>query len=275
MSSLKGGKSLKQPFPIDRARRAYHRTGKTPPRLLQDLNLYNPDRLPTSLYNVLTELAFPYEESTAPPRTTAKGACKHRWFLQPKACTAEAFDPSQPGLAIVAGFCTRCRCHVSLEVDSRGEGQGVKPCPTPENPLHHFRYIPKRSQGFQRTSRMLEQWDDTRLFQCSAQACSARLTVRLRSSRLRKDFVDLLTDKSRIEARARRAMASDPDRFEGHAVPSPLDVLTNLRSYIGTAMKGDFRHIPANNKKWLLSLGEDCAALLYYLDFTKSVRLHR
>ena len=254
-------------------REAHHFSGKTPPRLLQDLDRYNPHRLPVSLYNLLAELAFPYDEKTPPPRTTGKGSCKHSWSLKQNESTSHLADPSQPSFAKVAAFCNRCRCHVDLELDSRGESQGVKPCPSSGYPLHHFRYLPKVSRGFVQTSETLEQWKDTRIFQCTNQACSARLKVYLQSARLSQGFVDILTNRVRIEMRARKAMESDPERFEGHAVPSPLTVLTHLRAYIGFAMSGGSKQISASNKKFMLSLGEDCAALLLYLDFSKEVTL--
>ena len=252
---------------------AHVRPGKTPPRLLQDLNVYNPDQLPTNGYNVLVELAFPFDErEKKPPKTTVKGSCKHQWALKPNACTSQVIDESEPALSVVGAFCTECRRHLSLELDSRGEGPGVKPCPTPENPLHHFCHNSKRSEGFQRPDGNLESWEDTRLFQCSAQACSTRLTVRMRSPRLKKSFTDLLLDRKLIEERARKAMASDPERFEGHAVPPPLTVMSNLRAYLSNAMKGDVKHIQKTNKKWLLSLGEPCIELLSYLQFSLDVR---
>ena len=67
-------------------------------------------------------------------------------------------------------------------------------------------------------------------------------------------------------------MDDDPGRFEGHAVPSPIQVLTNLRAYISNAMTDpEPRRILGNNKKWLLSLAEPCADLLHYLGFSRQV----
>ena len=245
--------------------------GKTPPRLLQDLAVYNPNRLPPSGYNVLVELAFPFDDKTKHRKTTAKGSCKHQWTLKTNACTPDVIDPSEPAEKVAGALCLECRCHVTLTLDSRGEGPGVRPCPSAEYPLHHFRYLSKRSKGFQRTDEGLDSWEDTRLFQCTAQQCSARLIVRTRSPRLRKSFAELLTNRGLIEERARKAMAAEPERFEGHAVPLPLTVLTHLKAYISTAMKGEVKYIQAGNKKWLLSLGPACAELLSYLQFSSDV----
>jgi ubiquitin carboxyl-terminal hydrolase 25 len=173
---------------------------------------------------------------------------------------------------MAAAFCTECRCHVNLRIDTRGEGSGVQPCPTSSFPLHHFRYIPERSLGFRHLNDSLDEWEDVRLFQCSARSCSARLEVQMYSPRLRKAWVSLLVDKSLIEERAKAAMASDIERFQGHAVPPPLNVIGNLRAYIGNALKGEDRRILKNNKKWMLSLGESCTDMLLYLNFSNEVR---
>ena len=69
-------------------------------------------------------------------------------------------------------------------------------------------------------------------------------------------------------------MSDDPERFEGHAIPPPSQVLSNLRAYISNAMtKAESRRILGSNKKWLLSLGDPCADLLEYLGFKRVVCL--
>ncbi|KAL8915497.1 MAG: hypothetical protein Q9171_000062 [Xanthocarpia ochracea] len=65
-------------------------------------------------------------------------------------------------------------------------------------------------------------------------------------------------------------MSTDPARFEGHAVPFPSEVLSNLRTYILNAFKDNNRRtIAANNKRWLLCLGDPCAELLEYIGFVR------
>jgi ubiquitin carboxyl-terminal hydrolase 25/28 len=94
----------------------------------------------------------------------------------------------------------------------------------------------------------------------------------MRSPRLKDEWARLLVDKTLIKARAEKAMAAEPGRFEGHAVPSPSEVLTNLRSYISNAMTSpEPRRILRNNKKWLLCLGDSCAELLHYMGFRRTV----
>ena len=59
-----------------------------------------------------------------------------------------------------------------------------------------------------------------------------------------------------INKRAHDAITADPERLEGHPVPTPTQVMSVLKTYL-------------SNKKFVLSLGEPCAGLLQYLDFSK------
>lgn len=84
----------------------------------------------------------------------------------------------------------------------------------------------------------------------------------------------LLTDPELIRYRADQAIASDPERLEGHNAPSGAEVLSNLRAYLLNALKSpELRVIKGNNKRWMLSLGEHCVELLEYLGFEKQVRI--
>lgn len=245
-------------------------SGKTPPRLLQDLRRYNPDRKPSNGYNVLTELAYPYKEGER-QKKSGKGSCRHRWALKPNGSsdTENLPVPGTPSCSRVAAMCTECRCHMFMELDSRGK----QPCPNANRLMHHFLHVSKRSEGFKQDPDDIEKWTDTELFQCTAEACSAQLTVHMYSPRLNTRWKELLVDSAQINRRAKSAMGTDPGRFEGHAIPNALTVLGNLRAYITNAMKGDHRRITWTNKKFMLSFGETSAGLLKYIGFTRDVRL--
>ena len=163
-------------------------------------------------------------------------------------------------------------------MDFRTASPFAEPCPTISRPLHHFVHKPHLSKP--RQYGMLApdpdtgfSWVDEHHFICSAPECSARLVVWFKPPRLVPDWVKQLTDKFMIKARAERAMAEEPERFEGHAVPLPVYVLHNLRVYIWHAVQvpEKSRKIPGNNKQFLLSLGESCADLLEYVGFTREV----
>ena len=148
------------------------------------------------------------------------------------------------------------------------------PCPKEGAPLHHFMHSESASEPFRIIQDGPEsgRWIDVQTFQCSSSSCSVRLITRLRSPRLKSEWVNLLVDPALIKARARKVMENEPTRFEGHAVPTPTTVLTNLRAYITNALSNpEPRRIVGNNKKWLLSLGDPCANLLEFLGFERDV----
>ncbi len=91
--------------------------------------------------------------------------------------------------------------------------------------------------------------------------------------RLIHDWVSQLTDPFVIKARAQKAMAKEPAKYEGIAVPGAVVVLEHLKAYIKGAQNSTSsdKRIRGNNKKWSLSLGESCGDLLNYLGFKTDV----
>ena len=168
-----------------------------------------------------------------------------------------------------------CRSHIELTIDFKGEGAEVVPCPKEDAPLHHFIYSRDEHCGLfcVQEGANAGSWMDTQRFSCSSMSCSAHLTIRMRSPILTSKWEALLLDKSLIKSRAQKAISNEPSRFEGHAIPSPIEVVGNLRTYIHNAMTShEERRIPSNNKKWLLCFGEPCADLLQHIGFRCTVR---
>lgn len=255
--------------------------GKTAPRLLQDFILYDPSRLPSSGYNVLVDPPYQYEEGKLLPPTVANNSCRHAWalkynqsrLLEPKR------KPSLQTIYIISAYCTECRSHLEMEMDFRGGGSRVLPCPNEDWPLHHFAHMQQFSQRRQvsmNTSRIgsIDESVDCQRFQCTSPRCSAKLAIKIWPPRLIPEWVNLLTDPNLIRIRAEKAIAEDLERLEGHTIPLPMDVITSLCQYIENAMKKEeVRIIQGNNKKFLLCFGEPCAELLESLGFECQVRM--
>ena len=154
----------------------------------------------------------------------------------------------------------------------------MKPCPTEKQPLHHFVYHPEISSPGNPRETLVEAsdgfpWSDMRRFECSSWECHAELSIRFKPPRLTQDWVDLLTDRYIIKARAEQAIAADPERFEGFAVPPPIDVLLLSKHYITNPLFNPekSKKIQGHNKRFLLSMGEPCADLLEYFGFEREV----
>ena len=151
-------------------------------------------------------------------------------------------------------------------------------CPSEDMPLHHFIHRPDISRPRQFGTHIPDQdqgfaWTDTQVFRCSAPQCLAKLVVMFRPPRLIPDWVAQLTDPYIIKTRAEKAIASDPDRFEGHGIPAPVHVLNATKTYITNALYDHSikKRIQAQNKRWMLNLGDPCADMLEYIGFSREV----
>ena len=253
-------------------------TGKTAPRLLEDLDSYDPRRTHPIGFNSLTDFPRHYETGETPSLPKVKPRpCQHKWDLKNQQCNLplKFGRPDPDAIFIVAAVCYDCRCHLELSIDFRSGGE--RPCPTPEYPLHHFLHQPSLSLPRSMVQNGIifdnqEGWYDIQSFQCTSLDCSAKLKVKITPPRIKPEWVDLLIDKDLIKMRAEKEMLANPERFEGHAIPLPSDVLSVLRTYILNALRNDERRkIPSHNKKWLLCLGDSCADLLRYIGFAREV----
>ena len=209
--------------------------------------------------------------------TPSKNSCRHKWTLD-KGCTnlpsASLQSATLPESWVVA-HCINCRSQLGTVLSSSSES-GRQPCPTSVYPLHHFLHQPQASESLHavQDSTQPTSWRDIQEFICTSPTCSAKLQIVFQPPRLIPSWVRLLTDPDIIRDRADRAIASDPERFEGHDAPSGAEVLANLRAYLQNGLKSSERKVIRGiNKRWLLSLGEPCAELLVYLGFEKQVRL--
>ena len=258
-------------------------SGKTAPRLLRDLYDYDPRYLSPTATNLLTSLPyFDEEEQKSVPPPPPSNSCKHEWSLKgdQSRIPDDGYMSDSSTVWKIAVYCPVCRSHLDLSIDFREGSAFSKPCPTASRPLHHFIHQPHLSKPRQYGILAPDpdtgfQWVDEQHFQCSTAECSARLVIWFKPPRLVPDWVKQLTDKFMIKTRAERVMAEDPKRFEGHAVPLPIVVLNNLRTYIWNAVQTPekSRKIPGHNKQFSLSLGESCTDLLEYVGFTREVIL--
>ncbi|KAI4175830.1 MAG: hypothetical protein LQ343_001443 [Gyalolechia ehrenbergii] len=249
--------------------------GKTAPVFLDDLDNYDPRRSSAAGFNRLINLPRQYKNGAIPLIPRYKAQCQHKWAAKDSQCRLPLIlgRPDPKIVSTVTAFCELCRCHLDLSIDFRGGG--TSPCPSEESPLHHFRHQPEISRPHYKPDTSSKangsnDWQDLNWFQCSSIECSAKLKIQIKPPRLRPEWVELLTDKDLIKSRAEEQIIKDPARFEGHAVPLPSDVLSNLRTYILNALRdGTRRTIQANNKKWLLCLGDPCSELLGYIGFVR------
>ena len=251
--------------------------GKTAPRLLVDLTQYDPRSLPPTYFNILSDLIFHDENQSSPPlQTVGKGSCRHAWCLKSNQCEISGYEFQTPDPRAwwhIAAFCSICRSHLDFRFEYSTATDPFLPCPNEQYPLHHFRHLAEISTSWRDGTRISSEpgfaWVDRQHFQCTSPTCAAKLTISFKPPRLRREWVELLTDKELIRTRAEEAMAKNPERFEGIAVPSSVNVLEYLSLYLKNALfdPDPSRKIKKDNKKFATSLGTACSDLLHYLGF--------
>jgi len=253
-------------------------TGKTAPRLIEDLAFYDPRHKARNGYNVLTDIPQWEDGQFKVDPAQGKGSCRHKWALDEdhSQLLDEGKLPTPQATFNVVAHCSVCRSHLAVILDFLvlGDDDNFLPCPNVDAPLHHFVHEPKNSQnlpilqpGAIPTTRY-----DKQVFRCSSGTCLARLSVTFRPARLTAAWIHELTNKDVLKARADQAIQTDPTRFEGHAPPSAVEVLTNLRTYIHNGMQSkEQRKILGANKKWRLCFSDSCTDLLKYLGFRRDV----
>jgi ubiquitin carboxyl-terminal hydrolase 25/28 len=254
--------------------------GKTAPRLLQDLSLYDPRKQPSAGFNILSQIPFHDEEKEPLQLPNGKGSCKHQWSMKGNQCSLpeNGYKADVDLLWKIAAYCAACRSHLDLSLEFEDRLDDCMPCPTQDRPLHHFVHLPDLSKSRHPGTSLPKQdddfaWMDTQVFQCSHFECASKLVIRFKPPRLIPDWVSQLTDQETIKNRAEKAIISDLARFEGHSVPRPMEVLINTETYINNAMYMERRRqIRRENKKWMLNLGDSCASMLEYMGFTNDVR---
>jgi ubiquitin carboxyl-terminal hydrolase 25/28 len=113
---------------------------------------------------------------------------------------------------------------------------------------------------------------ETYHYQCSHLSCSAMVSLRILSPLITPQFLELLSDPELIRERAEEAIAAQPERLEGMAIPAPITVLDNLRLYLHNALHSHERSkaISSANKRFMLSFGLEgtaCKGVLEFLGF--------
>ncbi|KGO65772.1 Peptidase C19, ubiquitin carboxyl-terminal hydrolase 2 [Penicillium italicum] len=247
-------------------------TGKTAPRLIHDVQLYDPAHDPDTGRNLLSETPPIYPEGyNGPPAFISPEACRHQYVLkEDQTFMSEPEHRRRPGTSSkVSAICTKCRCHLQVVVNytthtsALGQNQGKH--------LHHLVYM----SGRQKNGLALPeetpkgQVAETYHYQCSYIFCSAMVSLRILSPILSPEFIHLMTDKELLRKRAEEATAAYPESMEGMGDPQPINVLDNLRLYITNALRNPQRSKPISsvNKRFMHSFGVEGAACKESLEF--------
>lgn len=253
----------------------FHVLGKTAARLLQDLVTYDPRRWSPDGSDSLLEVPFfdASKENEDPPLSST--GCQHRWAIKKNQSTVPQDQKYQPSLSsrwTFRCYCTKCRWHLEVVIHFDTGHENFSPCPTRDQPLHHFRVLEDWQQPDLDARAERDAVSLPKRFHCSAIQCGANVAITYTAPRLKNDWVSLLTDQFMIKSRADKTIAKDPERFQGHAPPTPGIVLETLSFLVKKALnESDLQPFPKTGKHFLLNFGEPCTELLEALGFTSNV----
>ncbi|KAL4921635.1 hypothetical protein BDW62DRAFT_197772 [Aspergillus aurantiobrunneus] len=251
-------------------------SGKTAPRLVQDILDYDPANPPRTGRNLLSDVPPIYPEGyQGPPHFISPSACRHNYATKPN----QSVQPSQGGDGAYSGtptkisaICLKCRYHLQLRVGTNPVGQASQGL---SDHIHHLIYYHGRHKGGPEKEEVTTKGQvvETFHYKCSYPACAFRVTIRVASPLLSDEMVQLLIDPVLLQKRTDDALAADPERLEGVARPQPITVLMNLRTYVDNALRNSqqSKSISAVNKRFMTSFGVDgkpCQSLLEFLGFT-------
>ena len=220
----------------------------------------------------------PVHSRFTPPSQRGSKTCPHDWKLDPDRTSLPqvgSVDARKTEGHLIA-HCHKCRAHLAvvLSYDYASENQVFEPCPKKDMPMHHFVHVPNSSIHLspRRNVQHPNKDRDLQLFQCSSETCGAKIYVLFTPARLLQKWINQLTNRDAIADRHQRAIRESPTRFEGHGVPTGMDVLSNLREYLTNALATDEqRVIRRANKRFTLSFGDAFGDLFKYLGFEHNV----
>jgi ubiquitin carboxyl-terminal hydrolase 25/28 len=251
-------------------------TGKTAPRLINDLLDYDPTQGRNGR-NLLAGPAPQYRGMPLPPR---KGplACRHTLMKKESRTVAPVSKDEPPsGEYVVSSYCSLCRCHFTIMVSYLQSMGGQVPCHLSDaaNPLHHLQLWESEyskehveKHGYNKYDTVIE----AHRFACSAPNCPVIVDIKIAPPRLIPQMLSLFMDARKLKARGEREIMKEPERYQGLAPVQPLQVLSFLRTYLSDAKThsatGAEKRIAKRNKKYMLSFADECDTLFEYLDFS-------
>lgn len=202
-------------------------------------------------------------------------ACRHKYVTKEnQTYVAEDLQRRRPGTSSkLSAVCSICRYHLQMVVNYNGGGNAFAVAKIGEH-IHHFVYKSGRQQGSRMAEEVKEKGQvvETYHYQCSHLSCSTMVSLRILSPLITPQFLELLADPTVIRERAEEAIAAQPERLEGMAVPAPITVIDNLRLYLYNALHNPERskEISSSNKRFMLSFGLNgtaCGDILEFLGF--------
>jgi ubiquitin carboxyl-terminal hydrolase 25/28 len=253
-------------------------TGKTAPRLINDLHDYDPRCLAQNGRNLLADPA-PRFKGVAIIRKGV-GDCRHVLMRKDTQTNAPISNDDRPGVDqeyVVSTYCSKCRYHFKITMDYFKKHDSQVPCNLADeaNPMHHLHLVESVNAKDHNEKYGRNKYDsltEAHRFVCSSPTCPLEVEIRISPPRLSKRRLAAILDAAKVDARGRKEIHNDPIRLEGKVPVSPLQALHFLRTYLNDAKSAanttEQRRIAKRNKSYMLAFADECDPIFEYLDFT-------
>jgi ubiquitin carboxyl-terminal hydrolase 25/28 len=175
-----------------------------------------------------------------------------------------------------AAYCTACLYHFDITANFWKRNDRKTPCNLSDesNPLHHLRLAESQTSKEHKEKHGMDkydQWTEAHRFVCSGTECPLVVDIKISPPRLNHHMLSYIFDTAKLEARGRREIKNDPERYQGMSPIKPLQALGYLRQYLsdakGAKSKTELKKIARRNKKYMLTFADECDELFKYLDF--------
>jgi ubiquitin carboxyl-terminal hydrolase 25 len=253
-------------------------TGKTAPRLINDLLDHDPRYSSKHGRNLLVDPAPRYRGTQLPPRKS-KLDCRHTLMKKEHQTNAPLSTDEHPDESTeykVAAYCSTCQYHFDITIDFWPRKDRQTPCNLSDefNPLHHLRLVKSTNSREHIEKHGVNKYyplTEAHRFVCSGAKCPLVVDIRISPPRLSNGILSDILDTAKLEARGRREIKNDPDRYQGLSPIKPVQALGFLRQYLydakGAKSRTELKKIARRNKKYMLTFADECDELFEYLDF--------
>lgn len=254
-------------------------TGKTAPRLINDLLDHDPRHVFKHGRNLLKDPAPRYRGQGSLPARKGKLDCRHMLMKKEPQTNAPRSNDEHPDESTeykVASYCTACLHHFEITANFWRRSDRKTPCNLSDdsNPLHHLRLAQSQTGREYKAKHGANKYDqvtEVHRFVCSGTECPLVVDIKISPPRLNHVMLSYILDTAKLEIRGRREIKNDPDRYQGMSLIKPLQALGYLRQYLwdakGAKSKTELRKIARRNKKYMLTFADECDELFQYLDF--------